>query len=63
MEFKFKVEIRECERGWGSRLEDVKEFDTYKEAFDFILEFNKGNNQDVAPSWYMIAMPLNFTIV
>ena len=60
--FKFKVDIIESERGWGQRIDEVKEFDTYEEAVSFMDDFNKGNNKDSAPDWYMVAMPKNFEI-
>lgn len=61
-DFKFKVAIIESERGWGSKVDEVKEFDTYKEAIGFINAFNKDNNKDVIPDWYMVAKSVNFEI-
>jgi len=50
-----KVVIIESEAGWGQRVDEVKEFDTMKEAEDYVTEFNKDNNAPVTPSWYMYA--------
>lgn len=57
---KFKVEIREYEKGWGSKTDEIKDFDTQKEADDFISEFNSKNTEDVVPDWYMIALKNNY---
>lgn len=59
--FKFKVKIEEYERGWGSKIDEIKEFDTVEQANDFIKEFNKKNTDTVAPDWYMVASPYNYT--
>ena len=61
-EFKFKVALWEYERGWGSRLDDIVEKDTYEEAVEYIKDFNKDNNKQDVPDWYMIARPHNFEI-
>lgn len=60
---KFKVNIIESEAGWGSKIEDVEEFDTQEEADDFIVKFNKQNNKDKVPAWYMRAEPANYTSI
>lgn len=52
---KVRVAIIESERGWGQRVDEVREFDTLKEAEDFIKDFNKDNNQATVPDWYMYA--------
>jgi hypothetical protein len=52
---KTKVVIREFERGWGNKIDEVKEFDSYGEAVSFCAEFNKDNNLDYVPDWYMTA--------
>jgi hypothetical protein len=49
------VNIIESERGWGSKIDEVKEFATIEAADAFVKEFNKDNNEDVAPDWYMVA--------
>lgn len=53
--YRYRVDVIESERGWGQRLEDVKFFDTEIEAKDYIDEFNKDNNLDYVPDWYMYA--------
>lgn len=58
--FKFKVEVREYERGWGSKTDEIKEFDTKEQADKFTTEFNAKNNEDKVPDWYMVAIPLNY---
>jgi CO dehydrogenase nickel-insertion accessory protein CooC1 len=55
-----KVEIIESERGWGQKVDSVKEFKTKAAAEKFIKEFNKTNEEDYAkthevPEWYMYA--------
>lgn len=60
--FKFKVNIWEYERGWGSRIDEVKEFDTRELAVDFIDRFNSKNTDIVVPDWYMVAKPDNFEL-
>ena len=52
---KYYVNIYEFERGWGNRLEEVKEFDTEEEALDFVQEFNSVNDKPYVPDWYMVA--------
>lgn len=49
------VEVREYERGWGSRVEDVIEFDTYAKAQAYCDDYNKDNNLPTVPDWYMVA--------
>lgn len=56
---KYKVQIKEYERGWGSRVDEVKTFDTYDEAFEFCEEFNKENNLPYVPDYYMLAKIMN----
>lgn len=58
--FKFKVNLIESERGWGSRVDEVKEFDSYPEAEKFIEEFNAENTESSAPDWYMYAERANY---
>lgn len=52
---KFKVELWESERGWGQRLDEVREFDDAQKALDFYREFNTENDKDEVPAWYMFA--------
>jgi len=52
---KCTVTIIESERGWGQRVDDVKDFDSMDAAWDFVNKFNEGNNKDVVPDWYMRA--------
>ena len=51
----YKVEIIESERGWGQRTDEIKYFDTEPDALKFVEEFNRSNNLEVAPDWYMVA--------
>jgi len=53
---KYKVEIIESEAGWGQKTDSVKEFDTEKEADDFVTTYNAPNNKPVTPGWYMYAV-------
>ena len=50
-----RVEIIESERGWGSKVDFVKHFDSYEEARSYIAEFNSGNTEKEVPDWYMYA--------
>lgn len=51
----FEVYIMEYERGWGSRLDTTKEFDTREEADTFVTEYNSKNTESEVPDWYMVA--------
>jgi hypothetical protein len=51
----FKVEIIESERGWGSKIDEIKMFNDEQEALNFIEDYNKDNNLPVTPDWYMYA--------
>ena len=62
MQFKFKVEVREYERGWGSSLLEMLEFDTYDEAVAAINKENARNTAPVAPDYYTAARPYNFDL-
>jgi hypothetical protein len=59
-EFKFQVALWEYERGWGSKLDEVKSFDTYEEAELYRMAFNAQNDEDEVPDWYMIAERHNY---
>lgn len=50
-----KVEIIESERGWGQKIDEIKEFKNIKEAQKFVKEFNSKNDKDYVPDWYMYA--------
>lgn len=53
---KTTVHIIESERGWGSKIDEVKEFPTREAAEKFVSDFNSDNIQDgPVPDWYMIA--------
>lgn len=52
---KVRVCIIESERGWGSKVDEVKYFDTRGEAQAFCVEYNKDNNLAEVPDWYMVA--------
>lgn len=49
------VDIIESERGWGSKIDETKLFDSKESADAFVKEYNKANTADVAPDWYMAA--------
>ncbi len=51
----WKVTIIESERGWGQKVDGVKKFESYEEAKQFQIEFNKENTALVAPDWYIVA--------
>ncbi len=57
---KWKVQIIESERGWGQRVDETLEFNTFEEAKAHQKKFNKPNEEDYAktkyvPDWYMYA--------
>lgn len=53
---KFKVDIIESERGWGSKVESTLEFHTLEEAQRYVDGYNqKYNNKKFVPDWYMMA--------
>ena len=41
----WKVTIIESERGWGQRVDEVKEFKSYEDAKKFQMKFNSSNNE------------------
>lgn len=51
----FTAVIIESERGWGQRVDEVKEFKTEKARDKFIEKFNSKNNEPTTPDWYMVA--------
>jgi len=55
-EVKYPVHIMESERGWGQRVDQVKEFDTQEEADLYVENFNKQNTSNTVPDWYMFAL-------
>jgi len=50
-----KVAIYEYERGWGSKIDEIRDFPTYEEAQAFVKEFNSYNTKTTVPDWYMVA--------
>ena len=54
-----KVALIEFEKGWGSRVDEIREFDTKELAESFIWEFNSKNTAEVTPDWYMVARLVN----
>lgn len=53
---KYTAYIMEYESGWGSRVDEVREFDSKEERADFIKTFNSQNTSKTVPDWYMVAM-------
>lgn len=51
----WKVTIIESERGWGQKVDEVKEFTSYEDAKKFQIEFNKENTATAVPDWYVSA--------
>lgn len=53
---KFKVDIIESERGWGSKVDSTIEFNSLEEAQKYVKNYNtKYNNAPEVPDWYMMA--------
>lgn len=56
MATKYRVLIIESERGWGQKVDEVKDFDTSEEATKFVQDYNdKHNPPGPVPDWYMVA--------
>ena len=51
----YRVVIIESERGWGSKVDEVKFFSDEQTALDFCRHYNKDNTSDIVPDWYMVA--------
>jgi hypothetical protein len=50
------VDIIESERGWGSKVDETKLFETQEEAVKFSKDYNaKYNTATEVPDWYMSA--------
>ena len=52
---RFRVDIIESERGWGTKVDEQRFFDSADAAYKFQEEFNKVNTALTAPDWYMQA--------
>lgn len=52
---KWYVNIIESERGWGQQIDEVKTFMSFKEANEFVINYNKRNNKPSTPDWYTYA--------
>ena len=62
MNFKYKVVLREFERGWQTRVVDIKAFDTLGEAIDEIGRTNSRRTRRAKEDLYILAEPVNFTL-
>lgn len=56
----YKAYIVESERGWGSKVDEVLEFDTKEKRDEYIEQYNRKHNPGMydsspVPDWYMIA--------
>ena len=51
----FRVDLIECERGWGQKIDETKYFDNEVEARRYVAEFNAKNTETRVPDWYMYA--------
>jgi hypothetical protein len=51
----FKVQIMEYERGWGSKVDEDKFFDSAESAKAFCEKYNAQNTSATVPDWYMVA--------
>lgn len=59
-QFRFKVNVIESERGWGQKIDEVREFDTYEEAEKFIKDTNSENTLEKVPDVYWRAERANY---
>ena len=53
--YAYRVDIIESERGWGSKVDETKYFESEAEAKEFCKEYNSTNPPGPAPDWYMQA--------
>ena len=53
--YRWRVDIIESERGWGTKIIDIKFFDKETEAKDFQKETNKDNPGHFVPDYYIQA--------
>lgn len=54
----YRVLIIESERGWGSKIDETKEFrgeNALADAKAFVAQYNSFNTASSAPDWYMRA--------
>jgi hypothetical protein len=51
----YRVDIIESERGWGSKVDEVKYFETEQEAKAYCTKYNAQNTATTVPDWYMRA--------
>lgn len=51
----WRVVVIESERGWGTKVDEIKRFASKEEALAFQRDFNKDNTAATAPDWYMQA--------
>lgn len=52
----YKAIIMEYERGWGSRVDSTRDFDTEAERDAFIIKYNSKNTEEVVPDYYTVAI-------
>lgn len=55
-----KVVIIESERDFGTKIDEIKYFETESEAKQFVSEYNSKNNLKKVPDWYMYAEYIGF---
>lgn len=56
MTIKYRVYFIESERGWGTKVDDTRDFNTENEARKFVKEYNdKHNPPGPTPDWYYMA--------
>lgn len=53
--YRWRVDVVESERGWGSKVVSTTFFDTVGEALAWVKEYNSANDADEVPAWYMYA--------
>jgi hypothetical protein len=54
---KFQVTVIESERGWGQKIDEVREFNSADKAWKFYDEVNSRNTERTAPDIYWQAQP------
>jgi hypothetical protein len=51
----WRVTVIESERGWGQKVDEYRRFETKEAAQKWVDKFNKQNDLDIVPDWYMYA--------
>jgi hypothetical protein len=53
--FRYRVDVWEYERGWGSKLDSQVDFVTKEDAYKYMWSVNKDNTAKEVPDYYVTA--------